>query len=208
MPTLPESPARFIHTRPGVVKTLGICNIVFATLGALYVGWSVLVIYAISNSPAPQKVVQVEVKAGQAPGPGVPLLAGFDPFMGMRDKNYLRFSIVDDAVNLIISSLMFATGIGLLNLKRWAARGWGVLAWIRIGSAVLLWGYYIVGVAPGFSENMAKEVSNMIAAQGNVGGAPPPVAFLTMVYSVMNLSRPGVKAALADNTPALERELP
>jgi hypothetical protein len=227
------APKRFMpqaSPRPGVLKTLGILNIVFAALGTFCISSGTVMMYAAANSPRPEPVtVQVKVPGNQAPAPGVPMTAGFDPFIGMRDRNFIRFSIIDSTVGLIMAALMFVTGIGMINRRRWGARGWGYIAWVRIASAVLVWGYFIVAVAPSYSESMAKGVSSMIAGQGAPAGRLPPVALLTQVYMITNmvvaimamvitsiypaislwlLSRPGVKAAIIDQRPSLEQELP
>ena len=143
--------------------------------------------------------------------------AAFNPLMGMDDKNFVRFSLVENGVGVLVSGLMFATGIGLLNLRPWGAKWWGILAWFRLVFIFVSWSYYIVGVSPGFSAHMAQSVNAMFAAQGLPQGRAPSVADLTRVYSIMNLiiavvaivvsslypaislwllSRPGVKAAV------------
>jgi uncharacterized membrane-anchored protein YitT (DUF2179 family) len=219
-----------VYPRPGVLKTLGILNIVFAVLGAFCIGTSALVMFAVLRTPAPEPVKEeIKIQEVKVPGPGTPIVASFDPFTGMRDKNFIRFSIVDNVVGLIFGGLMFATGIGMINLKRWGARGWGYLAWVRIVSVVVIWGYFIVGVVPGYSEAMARNILSQMASQGAPANRLPPVAFLSQIYSITFLvgaimamlitsiypaisiwllSRPGVKAAIIDQRPFLEHELP
>ncbi len=220
-----------VHPRPGVVTTLGICNIVFSVLtGFCIFGSTAWIDLASSDQAAPEGPGQGrgQGQANPARRPAGPMVA-FNPFMGMDDPNFLRFSYVENGTSLITNGLMFATGIGLLNLRRWGARWWTYLAWAKIVLAVLLWGYYIVGVAPVFSESMAKNVVAMIQQSGRPAGAGcRRSADLTRIYSIMNLivavgtmliasiypaislwllSRPGVKAAIVDK-PATEPELP
>jgi hypothetical protein len=258
MSMLPEPPPSYANPRPGVLKTLGILNIVFAILGLMCIGWSSMLSYIASSLHSVKTVAKVEIKeeADPKPGveakieveskaktetkdeaepkvqakpsPGVPMAAGFNPLMGFEDKNFVRFNYFDNGVGLILNILMFATGIGLINLRRWGARGWGYVAWIRIVSVFAIWSYFIVGVAPGLSETTAKDVLAQLASQGMAANRLPPLAFMTQVYSITYLivavgamlfasiypaislwllSRPGVKAAIVDK-PTLEQELP
>ena len=137
----------------------------------------------------------------------------------------------EDSVDSSLATVrdVSATGIGLLNLRRWGARWWTYVAWLKIALPCLLWAYYIVAVAPTFSENMAKNVITIFQQQ-NVGARArlPTLGDLTRIYSIMNsivavaaivvssiypaislwlLSRPGVKAAIVDK-PLTEPELP
>jgi hypothetical protein len=223
MPTEADRPETRVNPRPGVVKTLGIFNIVFSVLSGFAIFASAIwwIAARTSGSTAPP------TKVVDPAGPSNTTVVAINPFMGMDEPRAVRFSLVENCVSLITTSLMFATGIGLLNLRRWAARWWTYLAWAKIALVVLLWGYYIVAVAPALSENMARNVAVMIPKSGGRGGGPT-VAQLTMIYSVMNLvvavvvilvssiypaislwllSRPGVKAALIDK-PEKEPELP
>lgn len=211
-----------INPRPGVVKTLGICNIVFSALLSACMLSSTFWLFALSVQP-PQPKVQVTT----APQPGNQVMVAFNPFMGMDDPRFLRFCYIDVGTGVIINGIMFATGIGLINLRGWAARWWTVLAWTKIVRLTLLWGYFIVGVTPSLSANMAKAAMSMLQ-QGMVRGRGPTVADLTRIYSITNLvlavsmialgsiypaislwvlSRPGAQAALIDKS-AQETELP
>ena len=222
MPTEAGRPGPRVNPRPGVVKTLGICNVVFSVLSGFCIMGSAAWWFAAKASGSQT----ARAKVVSSTGPGQPVIA-FNPFMGMDEPGFVRFSLVENLTGLITDVLMFATGIGLINLRRWAARWWAYLAWAKIGLAVLLWGYYIVAVAPALSESMARNVAAMIP-QASLKGQPPPIARLTMIYSVMNLvvavvvilfssiypaislwllGRPGVKAALIDK-PIQEPELP
>ena len=224
MSNAPIPPAPIINPRPGVLKALGICNIVFAALSMICILSSAFWYIAASGYNQAQAKAKAEVKIDLGPStgaakPGVPMIAAFNPFMGMDDRNFVRFSLLENGTGLLTNGLMFATGIGLLNLRRWGVRWWGILAWVKIGLAVGLWGYYIVGVAPGFSESMAKNVASMFSLQGIPANRAPSVADLTRVYSIMNLmmalgamtvgstypvislillGRPRVKAAIVD----------
>jgi hypothetical protein len=216
-----------VHPRPGVLTTLGICNIVFSVMSGLCLLWSVyfMIAMASSNQVVQQAPVKVEVKGSAPPGSAGPIVA-FNPLAGMNDTNFIRFSYLENGTGLITNGLMFVTGIGLLNRKRWGAQWWTYVAWLKIALPCLLWSYYIVAVAPGFSESMAKNVATMLQQQPGVRGKAINVSDLTRVYSIMNLivavgamlvsslypaislwllSRPGVKAALVDK-PATEPE--
>ncbi len=223
MPTEPEIDRPPINPRPGVVKTLGVCNIVFAVLSGFGILASLGYLYVANASGA--TIPQPKVTASTAP-PNTQVVA-INPFMGMGDPTFIRFSVVENAIAAVTSGLMFATGIGLLNLRRWAARWWSYLAWAKIALVVLLWGYFIVAVAPALSESMARNVAGMIP-QAGAPGRGSTVEQLTMVYSIMNLvvaaavivvssiypaislwllGRPGVETALVGESPR-EAELP
>jgi len=234
MSTDSDPPTSLIYPRPGVLQTLGICQIVLAVVSGFCLSSSL--IFTIVSSTIKSETIEAEVKVevdptakgttATTPGAGVPITAGFNPFMGMDDKNFVRFNLIDSGFGFLMNLLMFATGIGLLNRRYRAVQWWNILAWVRIVTACLIWSYYIVGVAPGFSETMAKEVLKMYASQGVPVAKLPPVGFFTRVYSIMNLfvafgammitsaypaislwflTRPGVKAAIVD-PPLLELE--
>ena len=227
----PELPSVHPNPRPGVLTTLGILNIIFPLLSGAGILFSVFFLIAASTVSPKGGGPKVEVKVVAAtPGPatGVPISAGFNPFMGMEDKNFVRWSIVENGANLLANLFMFATGIGLLNRKRWAFRWWGYLAWIKIVLAVVLWGIYIVVITPGLSEAMARNVMGMFAQQGLPANKLPNMAFLTRIYAIFNLimalgaivvstiypaislwlmAKPEVKAAIID-PPVMEPELP
>jgi hypothetical protein len=250
MSTAPDQPRPPVNPRPGVVKALGICNILFAVMtGACLFASTATMIGMMSGRGAALKVqVDASAQPTQATPAGAqptqaatagaqptqsttvvakPMIA-FNPFMGMDDPRFTRFTFVDAGTGLIVNGLMFATGIGLLNLRRWGARWWTALAWVKIGRLFLLWGFYILAVAPYLSENMARNALGMIEQQTGARGRLPSVGELTRVYSIMNLivavsmiilgsiypaislwvlGRPGVKAALVDK-PVTEPELP
>jgi hypothetical protein len=226
MSTDSDRPDPPVSPRPGVVKTLGVCNVVFSVLTGLCLFSSTTYLYVAMRNPA--RVTVAVNQAGPATQPGARPMVTFNPFMGMDDPRFLQFCLIDAGTGVILNGLMFATGIGLLNLKGWGARWWAYLAGIKIARLVLLWGFYIVAVAPSLSENMARSVVAMFQQQGVGRGRMIPVGELTRVYSIMNLivavgiivfgsiypavslwllGRPGVKAALVDK-PSTERELP
>jgi hypothetical protein len=223
-----DHPSTHPNPRPGVLKALGICNIVFAILGWGCILWSFFFFIAASAVPPAKVEVKVDASTGPAKKGGVPMSAGFNPYMMMEDKNFIQWSYVANGTNLLLNGLMFATGIGLLNQRWWAARWWTIGSWIKLALIFILWGYYIVAVAPGFSETMARNAVAMFAQQGMPQGQAPTVAFMTRIYSIMNLivavgailfssiypaislwllGRPGVKAAILDK-PVMEPELP
>ena len=229
MSTDPDTIVPHVNTRPGIVQTLGVFNIVFSLLTLLCLSsttlWAVLF---LKNVPPEQRVtVPVDPQAQPVPPGSKPMIA-YNPFMGMNDPTFLKFSYVDAGTGILLNGLMFATGIGLVNRKRWGARWWAYLAWTKILRLFVLWSVYIVAVAPSLSENMARNVVVMIQQQGVARAKLPPVGDLTRVYSIMNLivavsimlfgsiypatslwvmSRPGFKAALVGK-PAKEPEFP
>ena len=230
MSTAPDQPRPPVHPRPGVVKTLGVCNVVFSVLTGLCLFGSTAWLVAMMSGRAASLQVRAAPSAQPTPPsrPQTKPMAAFNAFMGADDPKFTRFCFIDAGTGLVVNGIMFATGIGLLNLRRWGARWWTPLAWVKIVRLFLLWGFYIVAVAPSFSASMARNVVAMIQQQS--GGRPrmPSVGDLTRVYSIMNLivavgmigfgsiypaislwvlGRPGVKAAFIDQ-PMTERELP
>ena len=212
----------FVRPRPGVVKALGICNVVFSVMTAICVFSSTFWwYYATMSQSAKVEIKVAPTKAAVAPTGPQPMVA-YNPFMGMDDPTFLRFSLVDAGTSLLFNGIMFATGIGLMNLKRWGARWWTYLAYVKITRLVLLWGFFIVAVAPSLSESMARSVIAMIPQGGGRGGGPT-IADFARIYSIMCLvlgasvivvgsiypavslwliGRPGVQAALVDKTPS------
>jgi hypothetical protein len=211
-----------VNPRPGVVTALGICNIVFSVLTGICIFSSMFWWYAAMSRPGRLSVAVATARPAAAPTGPQPMVA-FNPFMGMDDPKFLRFSLVDAGTGLAFNGLMLATGIGLVNLRRWAARWWTYLAWAKITRLFLLWGFFIVAVAPTLSENMARSVVAMFQQQQVGGrGRMPTVGDFTRIYSIMNLilavsvivlgsiypaislwliGRPGVQAALVDKPP-------
>ena len=182
-----------VRPSPGALKALGILNIVFALLSLACISSSAFWLFAASSSGRPVAEIQIQVQASPAPQvvgtitTSKPTAIGFDPFMGMDDKNFVRFCVASNGIDLLTNGLMFATGIGLLNCRRWAARWWTLGAWTKIALALGVWAYYIVAVAPGFSELMARNVAAMFTNQAIAPGRGPTVADLTRLYSIMNL---------------------
>lgn len=224
----PEPSLSHVNPRPGILRGLGVANIVFAVLNGLCI-FSISFWYVLAfSAPQTRSEIKVEVKAS-SPGARVPASMAFNPMtIGMEDKNFLRFSLAENGVSLLTSGLMFALGIGLLNRSGWAARGWRLLAWVRLGLNLTFWGFYIVAIAPGFSETMARGAVAMFTQQGLPTNRVPPIADLIRVYSIMNLliavgaivissiypaislwllARPGARAAVIDR-PAQEPEIP
>ena len=226
MSTEADRPRTFVNPRPGVVKTLGVLNILFAVI--LFVLSLTYIPFLIFNARNPMVAV-VEVVHGQ-PAPNVPSAAqpvpmmARDPMMGMSDPSFVKFMYVDLSTSLIINGLMFATGLGLLNLKRWGSRGWFWLAWFKIVRLIVLYGVFIIAVGPSLSSSAAKSVAAMVPTRPGSAQAPPVVQ-LTHFYNVMFaifgvgmmgfgaiypaislwvLGKPGVQAALVGKTPSQE----
>jgi hypothetical protein len=238
-----EEVSKHLRPRPGLVKALGITNIVISMMTTLCMVSSMAWIFIAIMSPVEASPVVAEaspsaapVVADPAPDPapaasppksGGPMPV-INPFVGMDNRDFVRFSIADAATSTLLNGLMFVTGLGLINLKRWGARGWTWLAWIKIGRLWLFWGFFIVAVAPSFSESLATAVVAMFQQQGGIRGKVPTVGEFTRIYSIMCLilaigmiafgtiypaislwllGRPGVKAALIGKPLRLEQEL-
>lgn len=230
-----KRPVPPVRRRPGIVKGLGIANIVFSVLGMFSVLSTLWMVAATSMMKAPPRaemkievVIKAPASAATAPPAGKRTVPFFNPFIGMDDVYFLRYSVAHLATEVPLVALMFATGIGLLNLKGWAGRWWFWLSWASILRAVLLGGYFIVAVTPSMSESMAKSVHAMFQQQGLAAARIPPIQDLMRIYSIMLLvgglliifcysiypvisilllGRPGVKAALAEKPAATEVEL-
>jgi hypothetical protein len=223
-----DLPLSAVRPRPGVVKALGIANIVFSVLSVFLLLYSLVWIGIAwlqpGEMPAPDNPLNPAAQAAPGNG-GTPLV--INPFIGMDDPVLVRFFVVDTLTSLVFTAIMFATGIGLINLAGWGAWGWKYLAWAKIARLWLFWGYFIVAVAPAFSDAMARSALAMVNPSG-LPGKLPTLGELTRIYSIMNLivgvgmivfgtiypalsiwllSRPGVKEAVRKDPPALEPEL-
>jgi hypothetical protein len=232
-----EEASTHVRPRPGLVKALGIANLVISVITTLCMVSSMAWVFiAIMNPVGASPIAVQETPIGPptspAPVASAPKAGGpmpmINPFVGMDNREFIRFSIADAATSTLLNGLMFVTGLGLINLKRWGARGWTWLAWIKIGRLWLIWGFFIVAVAPSFSESLAKGVVGMFQQQGLTRGKMPTVGEFTRIYSIMCLilaigmivfgtiypaislwllGRPGVKAALIGKPLRLEHEL-
>jgi hypothetical protein len=103
----------------------------------------------------------------------------------MEDPKVFRFTLVDVVTGGVLNFMMLASGIGLINVRRWGARLWTWTAWIKLVRLVLLWGFYIIAVTPSFSESMARSALAMMPKMGARGA--PTLGDLTRVYATMNL---------------------
>ncbi|WP_435006832.1 hypothetical protein P12x_004301 [Tundrisphaera lichenicola] len=196
-----------INPRPGVVKTLGITNIVLAVLTLVGVITEAMWLY-------------VAIYSGVAeipPGTDSAVNSVGITMIGMNNLNFIRFCAVDAMTALILNLAMLISGIGLINLRGWGSRLWSWTGWIKIVRLFLLWGFYLVVISPELSSDMAQSVVQLVRAGGGPPGRGPSIGDLTRAYSFMNLivsvsiivlgsiypafslwvlSRPGMKAAL------------
>lgn len=207
MPTDADRPVPFAIPRPGVVTTLGILNVVFSLV--ILIGLLTEVLWLISAT----RIAAVVQEGGAGPSAGPPNLMT----MGMTDPRFLRFCVIDAVTGTVLNLAMLASGITLLNFRRWGARLWKWAAWIKIARLLVLGGFFVVAVSPSLSESMARSVVTIVKPPGSQGKGPQVGDFI-WIYSLMNLflaagtaltgsiypalslwmlGRPGVKAALA-----------
>src|ERR1700733_1855358 len=133
-----EESRRSSRSRPRGVKALGIFNIVLSILVSFGILYSMWCYAALSQTPRPIRPVWTN-----KPGALAACLV-----IAMDDPKFMRFVLFDGGTALIFNSIMLATGIGLLHLRRWAARWWTFLASAKIARLTLLGGFFIVAVAP------------------------------------------------------------
>ena len=203
----------FIRPRPGVAQALGVLNLIIATTLALYLLASGFWVFLASRATPPPTT-----PPATRPAAGTPFVAGMTAgsvsMFGMNDPTFVRFVVADCVSALILNGLMFASGLGLVNLRRWGARLWAPVAWAKILRLILAWGIYILVVAPSISIRMAQV---LLSSASFPPGRGPKVADLTRIYGIFNLimavgmivlgsiypavslwviGRPGVRAAL------------
>jgi len=206
MTTLPPSPlteADASPPRPGWAKALGISHITIASLSSLML--IVSICYA---------VVLVMAK----PADGAP-----SAMMGLDDPRYLWFVMIDGVSGLIANGFTFASGVALVNLRAWGARVWRWLAPAKIGRLGVVWGGFLIGVAPALSAGMGRSVVAIMNQQAGSGPKRFPTAGeMTLVYAWMFLAmgigmivlgsiypavtwwlvrRPGIRFALVEGGP-------
>src|SRR5258708_2965109 len=105
MSTDADLPSEFAIPRPGVVKTLGILNVVFAVLILILVVTEFMWLYAVvRTAPALSE-------PGSAPSANP---AGLTMF-GMNDPGFVRFTLADAITGMLLNLVMLASGIGLIN---------------------------------------------------------------------------------------------
>ena len=186
MPPDAEQVAPFAIPRPGFATALGIVNITFATIMALALLGAVAWVVGVARTSraaeglGPRKTTDIKPSVAS-------FTVAFDLTMGMNEPGFIRFAIVDIATALTANALMLASGIGLVNLRRWGASLWTWTAWIKIGRLVLLWTVFVVAVAPALSENLARTVLEMLRSQQTPAARMPSMGDLTRVYSILNL---------------------
>lgn len=197
-----------VAPRPGIVKTLGILNIVFAILLGMSAIWSALMTLAVAMAGEPDAGAKSATKYEITP-----LTAITGPAM-------IRFGVIDLATGVPLQVLMFASGIGMVNLRPWGARWWARACWAKIFRLVMVWSYFLIAVVPPVATAMGRTVIAMIREQQKAGGAAgaPSLGQISLIYTVMLsvlgvaiivlgmiypvvslwlLGRPGVKAALS-----------
>lgn len=171
----------FVVPRPGLARGLGIGNLVFASIvmvGLVLNACWLLVAFSLEPDP-------VAVQATPAPSPAGQVQVNVNlTTIGMHDDGFIRFVILDSITALILNGLLFASGIALVNLRAWGARWSTWIAWAKITRLVLIWGGFIVLVAPSFSENMARGIIEGSAFPPN---RAPQLSVLTQAYGVLCL---------------------
>ncbi len=182
MSTDSDQPKPPVNPRPGVVKALGICNILFAVMSGLCLFVSMATMIGMMSGRGATLKAQVNASAqptqrpaGPRRRPGPSRWLRSTRSWGWMTPRSCDSPSSNAGTGLIVNGLMFATGIGLINLRRWGARWWTALAWVKIGRLFLLWGFYIVAVAPPLSESMARSAVAMFNQQQRAArvGCPP-----------------------------------
>ena len=166
-PHSPPTEADAGPPRPGLANALGVCHLVVASVVSLImvvsIGWAVVV--AASGS------ADRDTSA----------------MMGLDDPRYLGFILVDGVSGLVLNGFTFASGVGLVNLRAWGARVWRWLAPVKIARLVVVWGGFIVAVAPGMASRMGQAVAKMMQ-QSASGRRFPTAGELSLVYAWMFLA--------------------
>ncbi len=187
-----DRPGPFVVPRPGVAKALGILNLIFSTSLCLAIAATLVYVYVLeadrSDVGPPEPPAKVAF-GSQVPGGRLAISLNALNInalnrSGMDDSRFLWFSAIDSVTALILNALMFASGIGLVNLKRWGARAWTGVAWAKIVRLVLFWGYFIVAVSPSLSRGMARYIVESAAAPQGRGSS---VADVTRIFATINL---------------------
>lgn len=149
--------------RPGWAKALGISHLAVATVVSLIMLLSLLwVLILLSARPV----------AGQP-----------SAMMGMDHPGYLWFLVVDTLTGLVGNGFTFASGVALLNLRPWGARVWRWLAPAKVARLVAVWGFFIVGVAPGLAAAMGRAVAAMMEQQAQGRGKLPTAGEMSLIYA-------------------------
>lgn len=157
-----------LPARPGLAKALGVSHLVIATLSSLVQVVSLVWIVILASSRA-------------ADGPS-------SAMFGMDDPRYMTFIVVDAVTGLIVHGLTFASGVGLVNLRAWGARIWRWLAPVEIVRVVVVWGVFIVAVAPALASNMGQSVAKIMQEQAPGRTLLQNAAQLSLVYAWMFLA--------------------
>ncbi len=168
LPDFPRTEADARPPRPGWAKALGISHITIASLSSLML--IVSIVYALIFATS---------KSADG-GPSV--------MMGMDDPRYLWFVMIDGFSGLIANGFTFASGVALVNLRAWGARVWHWLAPAKIGRLVVVWGGFIVGVAPVLSSNMGQSVAKIMQQQAPQRTLLQNAAQMSLVYAWMFLA--------------------
>ena len=191
--------------RPGWAKALGISHLVVASLMSLVMvvslAWAVIL--ASSRPPAGQP----------------------SPMMGMDSPRYLWFLVVDVLTGLVGNGFTFASGVALINLRAWGARVWRWLAPAKVVRLLVVWGGFVVWVAPGLAAAMGQAVFRMMEQQAQGKAKIPTAGEMSLIYAWSFLAmgigmivlgsiypaatwwlvgRPGFRSALVEAGPLVE----
>lgn len=152
--------------RPTSVTVFGILNIVFGGLGLLCMPVALLPMF-----------LPAEMQQGTQLGPGM--------------KAYLGVTLV---IGFFCNILLVATGIGLLNLKRWARQWSYYYAWFAIFMGVVGITITILmsmsGMQGASEQKMAEEVGGLIG--GMCGGI---IGLIYPIFLIVYMRRPNVVEA-------------
>jgi len=105
---------------------------------------------------------------------------------GFTDPNMTRYSWLDAMTSIPLNLAMILGGVGLLQMQEWGRRLSQWVAGLKIFRILMVQGYWIFGVVPGFSRRIGVIAEGMVTQQqaGGGGGGAPPIDF-TMIYLVM-----------------------
>lgn len=199
-PSTPLGEASALPPRAGWAKAVGVGHVVVATLSSLMMLATLL---------------WLAIAAWAKPAPGTASL-----MMGMDHPRYLAFVLVDGLTGLIANGYTFAVGLALLNLRAWGARTWDWLAPAKIVRLVLIWGGFVIFVAPPLASSIGSAMVQMMQQAAPARARRlPTAAEMGLVYAWMFLAmgigmivlgsiypavtwwvarRPGLRAALVE----------
>lgn len=93
---------------------------------------------------------------------------------GFNNQAWKRYVVVEFATGLTLNLLLLASGIGLVQMRRWGLVLGLWVAALKLLRLVLLYGYLATVLAPHFSQTLAKAQMQLIVQQQVAMGKPLP----------------------------------